>query len=249
MTNQVQRAETRSRLRAHPAQHEMLFDKVKGPEPLTCRTGAQCRSALLLGLLRAAPVFLAVNAIEPQQVRSETTEAFQGCPSVMDHVVWLRCSQDRGPFPVQDVRPGPASRGTWRFVRTPNPRGGPDAVSIMQTVDPSRSDIDLAGLTLRCSEREFDVLIVLLNPFSPHAHPKVSLTTRATKVDFEGTVISPGTIVLLPAEAAALVTRSWRSASELAVKVDDGGNAVQGVISLVGLGSALSLLTSNCPSR
>src|SRR5262249_50004523 len=35
--------------------------------------------------------------------------------------------------------------GTWRLVRTPNPRGGPDAVSIMETADTARSDMTSSG--------------------------------------------------------------------------------------------------------
>src|SRR5262249_16560991 len=73
--------------------------------------------------------------------------------------------------------PTSSSAGTWRLVRTPNPRGGPDAVSIMQTADAARSDIDLAGLTLRCSDTGFDVIVVFLKPFPPRTHPKVKLTT------------------------------------------------------------------------
>ena len=141
------------------------------------------------------------------------------------------------------------SGGTWRLVRTPNPRGGPDAVSIMQMADTARSDIDLVGLTLRCSDTGFDVLVVFLKPFPPRTRPKVRLTTGATTVHLEATVIPPGAAISLPAEAATLVKGSSQSSSELAVEVDDDGNATRGVISLAGLGPALSLLTSNCPSR
>src|SRR5262245_14711786 len=50
------------------------------------------------------------------------------------------------------IAAGPAMTqgiGTWRLVRTPDPRGGSEAVSIMQTADVSRSDIDFAGVMLR----------------------------------------------------------------------------------------------------
>jgi hypothetical protein len=39
------------------------------------------------------------------------------------------------------------------------------------------------------------------------------------------------------------------SSSELAIEVEDDGNATRGFISLVGLEPALSLLASNCPTR
>jgi hypothetical protein len=78
------------------------------------------------------------------------------------------------------------------MVRTPNPHGGPDAASIMQTADTARSDIDLVGLTLRCSDTGFDVLVVFLKPFPPSANPKVKLTTGGATVRLEATVIPPG---------------------------------------------------------
>jgi hypothetical protein len=119
----------------------------------------------------------------------------------------------------------------------------------MHTADPSQSDIDLAGLMLRCSDTGFDVLIVFLKPFPPRRQPKVKLTTSGVTVRFDATVIAPGAAISLPAEAATLVNGSWQSSSELVIEVDDDRNAVRAVVSLVGLGPALSLLTSNCPSR
>jgi hypothetical protein len=141
------------------------------------------------------------------------------------------------------------SGGAWRLVRTPNPRGGPDAVSIMQTADAARSDIDLVGLTLRCSDTGFDVLVVFLKPFPPRTHPNVKLTTGGATVHLEATVIPPGTAILLPAEAGTMVKGPWQSSLELALEVNDDSTATRGVISLAGLGPALSLLASNCPSR
>ena len=141
------------------------------------------------------------------------------------------------------------SVGTWRLVRTPGRGGGPGEVSIAQTADASRSDIELVGLMLRCSDTGFDVLVIFLKPFPPRAHPKVKLTTGRETVLLDATVIPPGAAILLPTEAAALVNGPWQSSSELAIEVDDGSAVVRGVISLAGLGPALSLLTSSCPSR
>ncbi len=133
-------------------------------------------------------------------------------------------------------------------MRTPNPRGGADAVSIMQTPDPSRSDIDLAGLMLRCSDKSLEVQIVLLRPLPLRARPEVKLTTGSAAA-FAATVVSPGVALALPSEAAALVDGPWQSAPEVALEVDDGGRAIRGVVSLAGLAPALALLRSNCPSR
>jgi hypothetical protein len=185
-------------------------------------------------------------------VRAEINNVAALAPSLLmaDQAARLRSFEENRPNAAQSATPAAASGGTWRLVRTPNPRGGPDAVSIMQTADAARSDIDLAGLALRCSDTGYDVLVVLLKPFPPRTHPKVKLTIGGATVQLEATVIPPGAAILLPAEAAAMLVKgSWQSSSELAIEVEDDSNATRGVISLEGLGPALSLLTSNCPSR
>jgi hypothetical protein len=167
--------------------------------------------------------------------------------AAVDQAGRLRSFEEARSYGAQSTVFAATNAGTWRLVRTPNPRGGPDAVSIMQTADTARSDIDLVGLTLRCSDAGFDVLVVFLKPFPPLTHPKVKLTSGGTTVRLEAAVIPPGAAISLPAEATTLVKGS--SSSELAIEVEDDGNAKRGFISLVGLESALSLLASNCPTR
>jgi hypothetical protein len=212
-----------------------------------CRT--KFRAAYLLPIAWMASL---VPVFEPGLVRAQTNcaGALAPCPlAAADRAGRLPSFEDAKPYGAQSAVPGPTSGGTWRLVRTPNPRGGPDAVSIMQTAEAARSDIDLVGLTLRCSDIGFDVIVVFLKAFPPRTHPKVELTTGGATVHLEATVIPPGAAISLPAEAATMVKGSWQSSLELAIEVKDDGNTTRGVISLVGLGPALSLLTSNCPSR
>jgi hypothetical protein len=148
--------------------------------------------------------------------------------------------------------PDPAraeSPSTWRLVRTANPRGGPDAVSIIKIAEPSRSDSDLAGLMLRCAEGGFDVAIVLVKPFPPRSRPKVKLTALSRTIELQATVLPPGAVIALPGEAAALVHGSWQSSPELGLEVEDGATAIKGAVALAGIGPAVALLMSNCPSR
>ena len=51
--------------------------------------------------------------------------------------------------------------GTWHLVQTHNSHGRADAVSIMHRVDTSRSDLNLAGLTIRRREGGTEAVIVL----------------------------------------------------------------------------------------
>ena len=91
--------------------------------------------------------------------------------------------------------------------------------------------------------------MVFLKSFPPRTHPKVELTTGGATVHLEATVIPPGAAISLPAEAATMVKGSWQSSLELTIEVEDDTTATRGVISLAGLGPALSLLASNCPAR
>jgi hypothetical protein len=157
-------------------------------------------------------------------------------------------AQDATTAEAQRADTRTAGTGTWRLVRTPNPRGGPDVVSIMQTADPPRSDIDLAGLTVRCGIADPEVIVVLVRPLPPRANPKVKLTAGGSTAQFYGTVIPPGASIALPREASGLTSGPWLSSPELNIEVDESNDTVRGVVPLAGLGPALALLRSNCPS-
>jgi hypothetical protein len=139
--------------------------------------------------------------------------------------------------------------GAWRLVRTPNPAGGHEAISIMQTADTARSDLDLAGLMLRCGDTAIEVVLVVIQPFPPRAHPKITVSAGPTTTQFTGNVVPPGPLVALPLEAAALARGAWQSAKELRVLIEDDGGTVRGVIPLAGLGPALALLQANCQQQ
>ena len=181
---------------------------------------------------------------------------FERCRAITDDAARLHCYEEATSKPANGLppqTPGPGT-GTWRLVRTPNPAGGRDAVSIMKTADVMKSDIDLAGLMLRCGESHVEVLLVLVRPLPPRAHPKVTVSAGGKSTDFTATVVPPGVEVLLPQEASALASGPWQTAPELSVQIGavegkDQPSPIQGVISLAGLGGALPLLLANCPSQ
>lgn len=174
--------------------------------------------------------------------------AFERCQAIKDDAARLYCYQNSTET-AAGASHQPDELGTWHLLRTPNPIGGRPAVSIMQSADISRSDLDLAGLMLRCGESATEVLIVLVRYLAPDAHPKVTVGTGPTGTQFSGTVVPPGLLVLLPAEAASLATGPWQAAPELAVSVDDERGAIRGVIPLTGLKGALQMLRFNCPAQ
>jgi len=146
---------------------------------------------------------------------------------------------------------GPSSipvAGKWRLLRTPDPRAGregKDVVSIMATAELSESDIDFAGLNLRCADSDFEVFIFLLTPLRPQAQPAIVINGKR----FQGHVVSPGTAILLPKEASDLAREQWRSFPNLSVEVEDDGTKTHGLISLEGFNTALQALVGTCSTR
>jgi len=140
------------------------------------------------------------------------------------------------------------SAGAWRLVRTPNPRGGPDAVSIMHTADTSRSDLDLAGLMVRCSQGGSELAIVTLNAFPLRAHPHVTFGNPGQEKQFEATIGAPGTAVVLPGDPKTVLGEAWSAESDVPIRVTEGSNTISGVVPIGGIQSAFTLLKANCPA-
>ena len=160
-------------------------------------------------------------------------------------------SPDTVPGSMSEPQTGSSSiavAGKWRLVRTPDPRAGrdgKDVVSIMATAELSGSDIDFAGLNLRCADSDFDVLIFLLSPLRPQEQPAIAINGKR----FHGNVVSPGTAILLPREASNLAREQWRSLPNLSIEVEDDGTKTHGLISLEGFNTALQSLVGNCLAR
>jgi hypothetical protein len=139
--------------------------------------------------------------------------------------------------------------GGWHFVRTKNPYGGVDAISIMHTADPSQSDLDLAGLMIRCNEGRTEVAIVLLRPFPLRARPQVIFGEPGNEIRLEATIAPPGTAVLIPKDATSLVDGPWRALNNLFIRIDEGESTIRGVIALAGLQSAIKILIASCAAQ
>jgi hypothetical protein len=132
--------------------------------------------------------------------------------------------------------------GKWRLVRTATRQGGEGAISIMTTADISGSDIDFAGLNLRCAEPQFEILVFLIRPLPPRARPFITMGGKK----FQGSVVSPGTAILLPKEAADLATGQWQTLPSLSIKIENDGATIRGLVSLDGFDTALKTLVSAC---
>jgi hypothetical protein len=140
----------------------------------------------------------------------------------------------------------PIRSNSWRLVRSANPTGGPDAVSVARTADISRSDLDFVGLMLRCSGESAEVAIIALTPFPPKAKPSVHIGANGEDSQFVAQVVPPGAELLLPLEATALAYGPWQRVHELSVTVTSPEQSFAGIIQIDGLSEALTTLRTNC---
>jgi hypothetical protein len=147
-----------------------------------------------------------------------------------------------GPQPSSSSLP---VAGKWRLVRTPTHRDGEQVVSIMATAEISGSDIDFAGLNLRCANSEFEILVFVIRPLPPLTRPFVTVNGKT----FEASVVSPGTAILLPKEADDLATGQWQSFPNLSIEVKSDGMTTRGLVSLDGFDTALKTLIGACLAR
>jgi hypothetical protein len=140
----------------------------------------------------------------------------------------------------------PIRSNGWRLVRSANPAGGPDAISVAHTADVSRSDLDFVGLMLSCGEESAEVAIIALTPFPPKAKPSVSIGANGEDSRFVAQVVPPGAELLLPQKATALAYGPWQHVRELSVTVTSPEQSFAGIIQIDGLSEALATLTANC---
>jgi hypothetical protein len=142
-----------------------------------------------------------------------------------------------------------SSADAWKLLRSRDPSGGPDAISVIRTAEPSRSDPDIAGLMLRCAGSDIEALVIVIEPRPPRARPRIDVRANGARASFEATVAAPFTALLLPKEAAALLTGPWASAPELAITVDGEHSPEHGTVLLAGIRQALDRLTIACASH
>jgi hypothetical protein len=199
----------------------------------------------LVMLLLGFSYSLGINDISA--LSSVVSEEFEKCKIVANDQARLSCLKMLLQASPENSAVS-APRDPWPLVRTPNPGGGPDAVSIMRTVDIARSDPDLAGVMIRCGEKQsLEILLVLIRPIPPRAKRDVVLSMGSTEIAFGAEAASAGSALVLPIDATALTTGPWRDANELNIKIKDRESDISGAISLEGVVPAIARLSASCP--
>jgi hypothetical protein len=138
--------------------------------------------------------------------------------------------------------------GGWRLVKTPDPRGGPDAISVLHAADTQRSDVNFAGLTFRCGQMGIEPLLILLNPLVRGSQYHVLVKSGSTETQFEATALQAGEVLVLPPSATALAGGSWQALPELSVEIASP-SPIRGSVPIGGLSDALAALAQSCPAH
>lgn len=200
----------------------------------------------LAGLFMFAPNFTATPVFSAE--KNDIYAEFEKCRVLGDDQARLACLKSL--LPKTTDGPARSSAGdSWPLVRTPHPRGGPDAVSVMRTADTTRSDPELAGLMIRCAEKPgLEIALALVRPIPPRSRRDVMVVAvGAAQVLLHAEVTSAGTALLLPVETSTFTAGPWSNTKEIAVTIKDPDGEIRGVILIDGIGPAMAKLSANCP--
>jgi len=209
------------------------------------------RSIVTFGLATFGLTALTTSAFAQLGERNPTDipASLERCAGITDASARIQCYQRALGQPASPGAMAQKPADGWRLVRSRDPRGGPDAVSMMRTADTAVSDLELAGVLLRCGEQAPEMRVVLLTPLPPRARPEVTITAGASQLRFEASVIPPGAELLLPQDARALADGPLRSTRAIAIRIDAAGATIKGSVVVEGLHAALATLSANCAAR
>ena len=190
-----------------------------------------------------------LTATAELRAQGDKAEAFARCRTIADDKARLRCFESAAEAPAPPAAPSMQPAGPWRLIRSPNPRGGADAVAVMRTADMAQSDLGFAGLMLRCGENAVEIVVVMTEPFPPRSRARVKILAGGQELQFDASVVPPFSALALPPEVTVLADGVWQSLPRLSIEVDHDHTPIHGTVALTGLGSALALLRSSCPAR
>ena len=138
--------------------------------------------------------------------------------------------------------------GGWQLVRTKNPQGGADAISVMHVADIRSSDIDFAGINIRCGPGGMEFLLIVLNRLSRSDQPTVVLSAGNHRSQFEASVDQTAQALLLPTASTASAASEWQDAKEISIEIGrKTAPTIRGIVPLAGIASAMRALATSCP--
>jgi hypothetical protein len=199
-------------------------------------------------ILASSTVILSAIAIPRLVVADTPSSTLQSCIHSSSAEQRQRCDEavsNQSKFSGQTA----PLEGGWRLVRTKNPGGTAETISVMHVADTAKSDIGLAGLSLRCSLASFEVVLITLEHLPRASRPNVILTVGSDRNQFQASVAQSGEELVLPQAASGLATGKWQSGTELSVEIETQPNPIRGIVPIRGLSAALRLLSPLCAAK
>jgi hypothetical protein len=203
----------------------------------------------VIPVLVAAVTILLAGAMPAPAQEGDSLPGFEACKAIAADQARLDCLKKLLPKTSSGTARDAEDTAAWRLIRTPHPKGGPDAVAVMRTADTALSDPDIAGLMIRCREKPgLEVALALVRPLPPRSKRDVFVHIGTAETILHAETSFAGTTLVLPIDAAAFTTGSFRQANLLAIKINDTERDIRGVIALDGIGQAVAKLSTSCPS-
>lgn len=191
-------------------------------------------------------LLVAFSVLQNGSVLAQPTSANTlNCPAASTPLDRQRCAEALSQTMKSSSRTSDLAGG-WRLVRSSNPGGGSDAISIMHLSDTSKSDVNLAGLTFRCGAAGIEMLVITLDPLPRGSHPMVSVKAGSKETQFEATAVQAGEALLLPSAGSDLLAGQSQEATELSLEIKTKPTVTRGVVPINGLSTALQTLKQSC---
>ncbi|MGT2437749.1 hypothetical protein ACU4GH_20155 [Bradyrhizobium betae] len=134
-------------------------------------------------------------------------------------------------------------------MKSRDPSGGGEIVSVMHAVDTAKSDVGLAGMSLRCGAIGPEVILILLDRVQSTGRLSVTLKTGSINTQFEASVLQDGRAILLPLAVTAVSNAAKRGTAEVSITVNTRPQTINGIVPLAGLLSALNSLSIHCSGK
>jgi hypothetical protein len=219
---------------------------IRGARPWCGGVAAHLAPAAGRLAIAASVIFLAgIDLGRSQGVNTSADN--DACRSIAEPAARAQCNEMSKMFGNPTNAQRTTLPGEWRLVRTPNPRGGIDAISVSHTAEIQKSDPNFAGIMLRCDQGQMEALVIVLEPYPPSAIIELTITRHNLPSKYRAGVVPPGVMVRLPADAATTLLAAGHQDEELTVSLaSESTTPTKGVVKLSGLDQAVGTLRGLC---
>jgi len=191
-------------------------------------------AVILLGLVKSQAI--------------ETSDGNDRCRGLTDLAMQKQCYEIINGLSGKTNAQGVTLLEGWQLIKTPDPHGGADAISISHVADFERSDPNLAGILLRCVNHQIELFVIVIEPYPPQIPIDLTLKLgNSSASTYRGSIVPPGVMVRLPVEAATAIFDRRQQTDDLNVSLASRTTQITtGIVKLTGLEQALGTLKTSC---